>query len=637
MTQASKKTLSGSSLVLLAILFVALTVLSNALFRGARVDLTENQLFTVSEGTRYILKSIDEPVSLYFYFSDQASQDIPSLRTYALRVREVLEEFAAISGGGVNLQVVDPLPFSEAEDDATRYGLQGIPAGPGGDNVFMGLVGRNALDNQETIPFFDSRKESFLEYDLAKLIYNLSNPTKPVIGIMSSLPINRGFDPATRQMREPWVVTQQIEQLFQVRTVATSATVIEPDIDVLMVVHPKGLSEDTQYAIDQFVLGGGKVALFLDPHAELDMPANAQMDPQAAMFAERSSNLDPLLQAWGLAYDPNVVVLDRQLGLQVSPGAGRAPIRHVGILAATPEVMNTSDVTLAELSTINFSQSGHVAQAAGSEFEFVPLVTASSDSMTVGSEQVRFLPDPTALLSGFAPMGQEYVLAARVRGAFATAFPEGKPDAADEEDAADGSDSAETDGVHLSTARAAGDVVVVADTDMLSDRLWVQVQPFLGQRLISAFANNGDFIINLLDNLTGSSDLIGIRGRATSQRPFTRVQELERLAEERYRATEQQLEQELQETERKLNELQQGRDDSNPLIMTPEQQAELDRFQDQRIRIRKELRQVQANLRGDIESLGTWMKVINIGLVPLLLTVIALLAAWSRARRRDAV
>ncbi len=629
MTQTSKKWFTGSSLVLLAALFVALTVLTGVLLRGVRLDLTENNLYTVSEGTRSILRGIDEPINLYFYFSDEASREIPGLRTYATRVREMLEEFNALAGGKLNLQVIDPLPFSEAEDEATAQGLQAIPAGPGGDNLFLGLVGTNALDGREVIPFFDTRKESFLEYDLAKLIYNLSNPQRPLIGIMSSLPINRGFDPATRQMREPWVITQQIEQLFEVRSVPTTTTGIDQEIDVLMVVHPKNLSDETQYAIDQFVLRGGKLLLFVDPHAEMDTPPEAQMDPQAAMFAERSSNLEPLLAAWGVAYDPGVAVLDRRYGLQVNAGGGRGVVRHIGILALGEEAMNGEDVTLAQLNSINVSVSGHVAAAAGAETEFTPLISTSTDSATVPGERVRFLVDPAGLLDGFVATADRYTVAARVRGKLKTAFPDGKPGAADDAAAED----AAADG-HLSESESEVDLVVVADTDLLADRLWVQTQSFFGQRLISAFANNGDFVVNLLDNLTGSSDLISIRGRATSQRPFTRVQELERQAEERFRATEQQLEEELRETERNLTELQAGRDDGNPLILSEQQRAELARFQEERLRIRKELRQVQRNLRSDIESLGTWLKVINIGLVPVLLTIFALFLAGLKARRR---
>ena len=318
MNQANRRSLTGGSLALLAVLFVALTILVSFLFRGMRLDLTDNQLYTISDGTQNILDSIDEPINLYFYFSNQASKDIPALKTYALRVREVLEEFAERADGGIKLQVIDPLTFSEAEDQARADGLQGVPAGPGGDNVFFGLVGTNSIDGRESIPFFQIDKENFLEYDLAKMIYKLINPERAVIGLMSELPINRSFDPATRQMREPWVIVQQIEQLFELRTVAPTADSIDAEIDVLMLAHPKNLSEATLFAIDQFVLRGGKLLVFVDPHAEIEQP-DSQMDPQAAMFASRSSDLASLFQAWGIAYDSNT----RSAGWHLRPGSER--------------------------------------------------------------------------------------------------------------------------------------------------------------------------------------------------------------------------------------------------------------------------------------------------------------------------
>ncbi|MEM9531847.1 MAG: Gldg family protein [Pseudomonadota bacterium] len=638
MSQQAKRNLGAGALAILAVLFVALVFVVSLLFRGARFDLTENNLYSVSDGTHNILRSIDEPLNLYLYFSDSVSKDVPGLvtyRDYSRRVRDTLEEFASYSGGKLNVSVIDPLPFSEAEDAASAAGLSGFAANAAGDNFFFGLVGTNSVEGREQIAFFDPSKEAFLEYDLAKLIYNLNQVKRPVIGLMSSLPITRGFDPATRQMREPWIVTQQAEQLFEIRTVATTADVIDEEIDVLAVVHPKNLTDETVYAIDQFVMRGGKLALFVDPQAEMEIPPDAQTNPQAAMFADRSSDLNRLLSAWGVDYDPAQVVLDRTFGLQVSGGPGRRPVRHVGILSLTPDGMNSEDVTLAELNSINVSQAGQVALAPESSHEFTPLLTTTADSMTVPIDRVRFLPDPSGLLDGFTPSNEQYVIGARVRGAFPSAFPDGKPETPPVEGEEPAADEAEETVEHIAAAAEPTDILVVADTDILSDRLWAQTQSFLGQRLVSAFANNGDFIINVLDNLTGSSDLISIRGRATSQRPFTKVQELQRQAEARYQATEQQLEQQLQETERKLTELQAGRDDSNPLILTPEQQTEIANFQDERLRIRRELRGVQSNLRADIENLGAWLKIINIGLVPLLLTLFALFLAWRRTKRRE--
>ncbi len=636
MSQQAKRNYGAGALLVLAVLFVALVFLLSLVLRGARFDLTENNLYSVSDGTRNILAEIDEPLNLYLYFSDSVSKDVPGLtsyRDYHRRVRDTLTEFASDAGGNINLQVIDPLPFSEAEDAASAAGLTGFPANAAGDTFFFGLVATNAVEGREVIPFFDPTKEAFLEYDLAKLVYNLNQFDRPVIGVMSSLPINRGFDAATRQMREPWIVTQQIEQLFDVRSVSPTASNIDPDIDVLAVVHPKNLPEVTEYALDQFVMRGGKLAVFVDPLSEMDIPADAQTNPQAAMFADRSSDLKRLLENWGVAYEVGQIALDRTYGLQVSTGQGSRPVRHIGILSIDAAGMNSDDVTLAQLNTINVSQAGHIAAIPDAPIEFIPLLSTSVDSMSVASDRVKFMTDPASLLNGFTPTTEAFTIAARVRGTFSSAFADGAPEIPA---VAEGQPPIDPFvGEHVATGQGPNDILVVADTDILSDRLWAQVQNFLVQRLINAFANNGDFVINSLDSLTGSSDLISIHGRATSQRPFTRVQALQRQAEERYQATEQQLEQRLQETERKLTELQAGRDDNNPLILTPEQQSELAQFQDERIRIRQELRGVQSNLRGDIERLGAWLKVINIGLVPILVTLFALAIAWRRTRRRE--
>ena len=283
----NRKALSGTALVVIAVLFVAVMLLVNVAFRGARVDLTQNHLYTLSDGTKKIVGSLDEPINLYLYFSDKGTQDLPQLRTYYTRVREMLEEIASRSGGKVKLELVDPLPFSEDEDRAASFGLQSVPVGNAGEKVFFGLAGTNSTNGQSTIPFFNPEKESFLEYDVAKLIHELSVAKKPVVGILSDLPIASGFDPATRQMREPWAVDQQWSQLFDMKPLqASTLKSVDKDIDVLVVVHPKQLSDDAQYAIDQFVLRGGHLLAFVDPDAELDDSGADPQNPMAAMMAE---------------------------------------------------------------------------------------------------------------------------------------------------------------------------------------------------------------------------------------------------------------------------------------------------------------------------------------------------------------
>lgn len=619
MNSRTKRQLTFGSLIVLAVLFVAAVVISNALLRGIRLDLTENRLYTLSEGTRQVLAEIDEPINLYFFFSDRATANLPFLRNYAQRVREFLEEVQAASRGKVRLSVIDPLPFSEDEDRAAAFGLQAVPLGPSGETVYLGLAGTNATDGQAVIPFFQPDKETFLEYDVAKLIQSLAKPKRPVVGLLTQLPIGAGFDPVTRQMREPQLIVEELRQLFDLRELNPGITEIPEEVQVLMLVHPKSLSEDTLYAIDQFVLRGGRLVIFVDPYAELDDGGANPDDPMAAMFASRASNPARLFEAWGLGFSPDQVVIDRGAALQVSIAPGQLR-RHAGIVGYGREFLNGRDVVTAQLSAIHFASPGHLSLAENSALKLEPLVHSTREAMLVPSERLRFLGgDPSSLLADYAPGNEHLVIAGRFSGRLKTAFPDRSGE--------------------KHRAESEGDVqmIVVADTDVLTNRLWVQIGQFFGQRVANAFAANGDFVVNAVDNLTGSGALISIRGRALSARPFTTVEALRRVADERFRAKERELQQQLADTERRLNELQQQKGEQQALALSPEQRAELVRFQQEKLRIRKELREVRRQLDADIEALGARLKFFNIVLVPALVSVAAvLLAAWRVRRRRSA-
>ena len=612
----NRKALSGTALVVLAVLFVAVMLLVNVAFRGARVDLTQNHLYTLSDGTKKIVGSLDEPINLYLYFSDKGTQDLPQLRTYYTRVREMLEEIASRSGGKLHLEFIDPLPFSEDEDRATTYGLQAVPLGQNGANVFLGLVGTNSTNGQATIPFLQPDKEAFLEYDLAKLVHELSVAKKPVVGLLSGLALGGGFDPMTRSMSEPWEVDNQLRQLFDVRQLDPAALKkIDPDITTLVLIHPKKLSDDAQYAIDQFVMRGGHLLVFVDPFAETDASGGEPGNPQAAMFADKSSDLPKLFGAWGIAYDPSKVVLDRAHAAQIRMGGG-PPVRDPAVLSFTKTDLSRDDVITANLDSINVATPGFFTLAKGAKAKLTPLIETSADAKVVSSGSVRLLPDPQALLAGYQPGNERYVIGGRLEGALPSAFPDRK------------------DPGHLAQAKEGAEVVLFADTDLLSDRMWVQMQPFFGQRLASAFANNGDLFVNAVDNLTGSSDLISIRGLGTSQRPFTRIDAMKRAAEDRFRDKETQLQKELKDTETKLLAMQTGKAKGAETILSPEQQEELSSFLQKRADIRTQLRQVRRGLDEQIDALGARIKLVDIGLMPLLVTLGALAFAWWRRRRR---
>jgi len=612
----NRKLLTGGALAVLAVLFVAVILICNTLFRGARLDLTSSHLYTLSQGTKNILSSIDEPIHLYLFYSDKGSQELPQVRVYAQRVREMLEEMSARAGGKLKLEVIDPQPYSEDEDRATGYGLQAVPAGQNGEKIFLGLAGTNSTNGKSVIPFLQPNKEAFLEYDVAKLIHELTQTKKAVVGMISGLPIAQSFDPQTRAMKDAWAIDQQLTQMFDVRTLnAASIKSIDKDIDTLALVHPKKLSDEVLYAIDQFVMRGGHLLVFVDPEAESDESGADPGNPQAAMMADKSSDLPQLFKAWGIEYDPHKIVIDRKHALQITVQQGAPPVADPAIMGFRKTDLNSADVTTANLDSINISSAGYFALAKDAKAKLTPLIQTSDDAMTVPVERVKFLPDPSQLLAGYAPTKEHYVIAGRLEGKFASAFPEHK------------------DAEHLAETKADNVIVLVADTDLLTDRLWVQVQPFFGQKLMNAFANNGDFFINAVDNLTGSSDLISIRGRATSQRPFTVVDDMKRSAEESFRDKERELQQQLSETERKLTELQSGKSKGSEMIMSPEQQAELTKFLDQKVVIRKQLRDVRHSLDQNIDALGARLKFLNIGLMPILITIAALMFAfWKRKR-----
>jgi gliding motility-associatede transport system auxiliary component len=631
-----RSTLGGGTLLALALLFIGLTVLFNYALRGWRLDLTQNHLYTTAPGTDRVLASIKEPINLYFFFSAKTAAGIPDLNTYGVRVREFLQELVSRSNGKLHLHVIDPQPFSEEEDRASELGVRGVPVGGSGGQFYFGLAGTNSTDGRAAIEFFDPKKEQFLEYDVVKLVYQLANPKKPVVAWLSTLPMTGGFDPRSGQMREPWMVYSDAQQLFDVRPLDQNATRIDPDVNVLVLVHPKQLSPATQFAIDQYALRGGHILAFVDPLAESDPSGAEPGNPMAAMNADKSSHLTPLLTAWGVKFNPEEVVADRGHALSVTLRQGEQPVEHIGILGLDKGSFTGSDVITAGLSNVNVATAGYLEPLGGAQACqpvkgagpcFEPLLKSGTDSAALPVARFRMLFDPSTLLDGFKPTGKSYVIGARVTGNVHGAFPNGPPA-----------------GVTLPAGQTALkqsakplNLVVFADTDMLADFMWVHEQSFFGQRMAQAWAGNGDLVENALDNLAGSADLISVRGRATFQRPFDRVERLRRAADERLHAKEQELEAQLRDTESKLTALQSKKDSSSSLILTPEQEQEIEHFQTEKLRIRKELRAVRAGLHENIERLGATLKIINIVVVPLLFAAVALAVwLWRRRRRRVA-
>lgn len=627
------------TLLLLFTVFLLLAWGITRLGSQARLDLTQQQLYTLSQGTRNIITALDYPVTLELYFSAGASADLNRLRAYAQRVEEFLHEYEMLSAGRLTVRVIDPEPFSEAEDQAAAYGLQAVPVG-NGDSLYFGLVAKAEVadrgtaeqqptptpaatrENTATLAFLQPDREAFLEYDITQLIDQVQQTDPPVIGLISGLDVRGGFDPRTGQPSPAWMSLDQLDGPYELRSIAANTAQIDDDVDILMLVQPPEMTDATLYAIDQFAMRGGRIMAFIDPLAE-NAPAPGMMG-----MADQGSadSLNRLLSAWGVQWDSSQVVLDAAHGIVVSQGQGRPPVRHFGLLALDKGSMRDGDVVTAPLETVNVSSSGYFTAAEDATTVITPWLISSTDSALTGAQRMRMGGDLMELQRDFVPSGKQYALAVRVTGSADSAFADGPP-AVEAGDAA----AAEAVAQRQSTDQLA--VTLVADTDVLSDRLWVQVQNFFGQRIASPWADNGALLVNLADNLSGSADLISLRARGQYSRPFTRVDEIQRLAEQRFLASEKRLQQQLQDTEQQLAELQQQRDeDGGVLTLSAEQQQALERFRQQKVEIRKELRNVQHELDKDIDALGTRLKVINIFVLPLLLTLLLGAFAWWRRR-----
>ena len=628
----------SSTLMLVVIfgIFFAFTMLNNALFSSARIDLTENKLYTLTLGTRDLIAEIDEPIKFRFFFSQRASEDLTALRAYARRVQELLEEYQALSGGSINLEIIDPEPFSEEEDLAAQFGLQSVPVNNAGDELYFGLVGTNSVDDQLIISFFQPDKEEFLEYDISRIIHQLNSSRKPKVGLLSSLKIQGDIDTSTFQTTPAWVVIDQLTQQYEVVDVAMDATELPRDMQLLIIVHPKSLSDATLFAIDQFAMAGGRVLLFVDPLAEMERR------PPGAMPTEPASDFS-LLSNWGMQLRADTVLADSAAALNVGGSNGQS-VRHLGILGLSAENFNSDDVSLASLESINVTTSGILDMVGRPESRIDILIQSSENAMPMASTEFQSLTDPEQLLKTFVPTGKRYTIAARISGKAVTAYPGGVdvetvPEAeAEVEGQGQGQGQVEsTRDTQLHQAVLTGtdklNVIVVADTDILTDRLWVQVQNFFGQTIASPWANNGDFVLNSVDNLLGGSELISIRSRGRFSRPFTVVESLRLAAQSKYQKSADTLQRELEETEAELNEVESSQSDQNLLALSPEQEQAITQFQDEKLRIRKQLRDVRHQLDKDIEGLGATLKLINIIVLPLLLVLVIYAMRYTRGAR----
>lgn len=620
---AGRRLRAIAGIALGAVLFVAVVLLAETGLRGLRLDLTEDALYTVSPETREVLRGIEEPITLTLYFSHDAAEGVPFVRQYARRVRELLEEYVARAGGRLELRSVDPRPLTRARDEALEYGLEPVPAGGDSDaRIFLGLVGTNRTDGLEVIEFLDPARERFLEYDLTRLVWSLSRPDKPVVGIMSTLNVMASVDPASGRQRPAWAFVDRLRSVAEVRRVETPTDHVDPALDVLLLVHPRRYGEATLYAIDQYLVHGGRAVVFLDPAAGVD---SGRAAAGAGARPSRSA-LAPLLDAWGVEVTLERALADPQHGLVVSRGEEYGRTVHPGLIGIDGDGLERRDVITATLERLAFGSAGAIT-AGGDGLALTPLVRSAPSAGMLPAERFAGLEDPSTLVQGLRPDDRRHVVAARLDGELRSAWPQGPPAGA-----------SAPPGGHRAAAAEPAHLVLVADTDVLTDALWVRQRRAGGRTVRRAWADNGDFVANAVENLAGSDALIRLRGAGTSARPFTRVQALERRAAARHRDKEQELRAALERTEERLQALRRGEGGAGGgVILSAAQRAELERFRERRDRLRRELREVRQRLDAEIERLGDRLKLLNIAAVPALVAVAALGVFGLRRRRRRRV
>ena len=639
---ASRRAIAGTALVCIALMLISANVIA-ARFSAWRLDLTGEHLYTLSPGTLRTLTRVEEPITLRFYYSTRLADEVPSYGVYAQRVRELLDQYVAAARGKIRLEVYNPLAFSDAEDRAVAFGLQGVPLDVAGEQVYFGLAATNSTDDQQVIAFFQPERERFLEYDLTKLVHSLAFPKKTVVGLITTLPLEGDMMAMMRgRPAEPMAIMEQLQQLDTVKLLPTNIDAIPPDVDVLMIAHPQNLSDKTFFAIDQFVMKGGKVLVFVDPLSEFQASHPSQLSPPGSPTA---SNLERLFKSWGFEVPAKTVAGDRRDAQRVGvPGTrgGSRPLDYVAWLNLKADNLNRTDMITADLSHVMLASSGIIEPIEGAKTTIEPLITTSPDSMKIPAEKLTGLPDVAGLLAEFKPDDKRYILAAHVTGMADSAFPDGppkppepaKPEGKEGETVSEKPEPTPASEWVKQSAKPIN-IVVVADTDMLDDRFWLQKQEFFGQRLLVPTANNGDFVANAIEVLAGGEDLVGLRSRGTSARPFEVVERIQRDAQTRYSAEEHELQAKLKDTQAKLASLT-GKDQANaPATLSAEQTKAIEEFRADMVQTRRQLRDVQAALRSDIRRLKNGLEFFNIALIPIIVAVAAIVLGAIRLRRRS--
>jgi ABC-type uncharacterized transport system involved in gliding motility auxiliary subunit len=610
-----------------AVLLIGINLFVSGRLGNDQLDLTQGHIYTISKGTRTVLENLKDPITLRLFYSRKLGSVIPSYGALADRVKQMLDQYASLSHGKLKVIYEDPQPYSDTEDRALAYGLQGVPLDQGGEQIYFGLVGTNQIDTEKTIAFFKPEREPFLEYDLTKLVYELSDPKLPVVGLMTSLPMQG--DPRAMMMGQkatPWVSLTELQQSFTIKTIPLETQKIDPDVQVLLVAQAQHLSDTAQYAIDQFVMRGGRLMVMVDPHSEMQASTPG---PGGQPPTETSSDLKKLFDAWGIEFDPKQVVGDLQGAWRVRSSNPQDRVQAVQYVAwfADRDGLSHDDPATVDLQQVTVASGGAISKKDGADITFTPLLTTSDQSEVFPVEKVEGNPDPAKLLASFKPDGKRRVIAARVRGVLKSAFtgpPELPKDVKPDADVP--AYKAATDGP--------ANLVVIGDSDILGDRFWVRTGDFFGQDTAVPFSDNGAFVSNLVGTLAGGDVLLGLRSRGVAVRPFDMVDRIRSDAEARFRQTEETLQTHLNDVQKQLTDLRGASGPNAQAVMTPAQQTAIEQARQDILTTRQKLRSVQFDLQSDITSLQNELRAFDIVLVPAVLAIVAIVLGILRGRRR---
>jgi ABC-type uncharacterized transport system involved in gliding motility auxiliary subunit len=616
------------------IIIVAINLLGG--FLKFRSDLTENKLYTLSDGTKKILNKLDTDVVVRFYFSkDTASMPVP-LRTYAQEVQDLLDEYQQSSHGKVKIIKLDPKPDSDAEDSANLDGIEG-QAVDLNDKVYLGIA-VSCLDAKTTIPYLSPDRGNLLEYDLSRAISSVANPKKAVIGVMSALPVTgRESSPMMMQRRQqpsqPWIFLNELKENYVVRDVPLTTDKIEDDVSVLVVVHPQGIAEVAQFAIDQFLLRGGKMVALLDPYSFVEVQTAGQYGGGAGY----DSTLSKLLPAWGIDYSVKKLIADPTFATQVQ--RENDVQSDPTILSVTSDGINKEDALGAAVNDLLMPFAGALIGKPAEGLKEDVLVKSSTQAGLIDVSLLEAGSD--AIRKELKSANTAYPIAIRLTGKFKTAFPEGKPESKPSAEPtptpqAAASPSPAANEAPLKEGKSEGVVILVGDSDFAYDAIAGRAQQVLAQTVFVPSNGNLNFIQSSVEQLAGDSDLIGIRSRASGNRPFVVVNKMETAAQQKYQSKIDELEDNLNQARQNLAALQTSKQSDQKMLLSPEQQAEIKKFQENEATVNKELKQVRKNLRQEIDSLQTTVKWVDIAAMPVIVTLVGLALALVKRRRRAA-